>query len=60
MKGQVKSLRELISRVDFFGHPTELYFNKDKNKRQSAPGGIISIFILFYMMLFVLNNVNKL
>lgn len=59
MKKEKKAFQHLIKSVDFFGHEPTLYYIKDDNKRQSIPGGVCSIMIMIYMILFVLTNLSK-
>ena len=43
-----------------FGHPVELNFDKNEYKKKSWIGGLFSILIIVYMVIFVITNIQKL
>lgn len=49
----------MVRKIDFFGHPTTLYYRDDLYLKKTIPGGLCSIFICFYMIIFITSNLHK-
>ena len=46
-------------RFDFFGHPTTLLYQNDQYNRRTIPGGLFSMLIFLYMMVFIGTQLHK-
>ena len=47
------NVTNIIKELDFFGHPILLNFNNKGNTHKSLIGGLISLFIRFFMCFYV-------
>jgi hypothetical protein len=52
--------KELIRSQDFFGHKVELNFNKKGSAHNTMFGGIVSIFVEMFIIVFIYVNLKKL
>ena len=50
----------MLRSQDLFGHPVELNFDKNEYKKKSWIGGMFSILIIVYMLIFIISNLQKL
>ena len=54
---KTRNLPELIRKIDLFGHPVNLNYQKDEPKRKTLFGGVCSLFIIMQMIAYVVGSV---
>lgn len=52
-------INELIRQIDLFGHPVNLNYHKDEQKRKTFAGGACSLLIIMFMLGYVLATLQK-
>ena len=58
-KKSIKQIMKGLRKFDFFGHPTMLLYRDDDTTMKTYQGGICSISICIYMIVFFLANLNN-
>ena len=54
-----KKLRKVIQSQDMFGHTILLNFNREGTSHKTMIGGMVSIFLKFFMTFYVYYNFQK-